>query len=176
MNLFSQNYKPRKITSAFNDQYIKCEGEGGEEQSIKLYPEEIAPYLGDMIDDNRTSGECKPQLSMKMKFMSTTKDDGEGQLMHFRSDTIEIMTGVCTDEIIEKFFNSLFHSYQGGLEKSIKGISFVYDGVKGLYYKCHTISLNCGGSYIDSPQWLKKPQKIQKIMMLFVLSMRSRLY
>ena len=56
---FSQNYKPRKITSAFNDQYIKCEGESGEEQSIKLYPEEIAPYLGDMIDDNRTSGECK---------------------------------------------------------------------------------------------------------------------
>ena len=148
----------------------------GEELSIKLYPEEIEPYLGDTIDDNRTSGEWKIQLSMKMKFMSTTKDDGEGQLMHFKSDSMEIMNGVCTDEIIEKFFNSLFHSYQGGLEKSIKGSSFVYDGVNGLYYKCHMIRLNCGGSYIDSPQWLKKPQKIQKIMMLSVLSMRSRLH
>ena len=71
---------------------------------------------------------------MKMKFMLATKDDGEGQLMHFKSDSMEIMNGVCTDEIIEKIFNSLFHSYQGGLEKSIKGSSFVYDGVNGLYY------------------------------------------
>ena len=24
-----------------------------------------------------------------------------------------------------------------------------------MYYKCHQVSLNCGGSFIDSPKWLK---------------------
>ena len=24
-----------------------------------------------------------------------------------------------------------------------------------LYYKCHKITLNCGESYIDSPDWIK---------------------
>ena len=32
---------------------------------------------------------------------------------------------------------------------------FVFDSVDSLYYKPHKISLNRGGSYIDSPKWLK---------------------
>ena len=30
-----------------------------------------------------------------------------------------------------------------------------YNGVGLLYHKLHKISLNRGGSYIDSPKWLK---------------------
>ena len=37
-----------------------------------------------------------------------------------------------------------------GLEQSIKGINFVFDGVKGLFYKCHKIRLNRLRSCIDS--------------------------
>ena len=33
---------------------------------------------------------------------------------------------------------------------------FVFGNVDSLYYKLHKISLNRGGSYIDSPKWLKK--------------------
>ena len=25
-----------------------------------------------------------------------------------------------------------------------------------MYYNCHKISFKCGGSYIDSPDWIKK--------------------
>ena len=32
---------------------------------------------------------------------------------------------------------------------------FVFDNLDSLYYKLHKISLNRGGSYIDSPKWLK---------------------
>ena len=35
------------------------------------------------------------------------------------------------------------------------GKEFVFDSVDLLYYKLHKIILNCGGSYIDSPKWLK---------------------
>ena len=30
------------------------------------------------------------------------------------------------------------------------------DYVHLLYYKCHKTNLNCGGSHIDSPDWIKK--------------------
>ena len=37
----------------------------------------------------------------------------------------------------------------------MKGSAFVFDYVHLLYYKCHKINLNRGGSYIDSPVWIK---------------------
>ena len=33
---------------------------------------------------------------------------------------------------------------------------FVFDFVPLLYYKCHKINLNCGGSYENSLDWIKK--------------------
>ena len=37
----------------------------------------------------------------------------------------------------------------------MKGSEFTYGYVHLMYYKCHKINLNCGGSYVDSPGWLK---------------------
>ena len=37
----------------------------------------------------------------------------------------------------------------------MKGCEFVFESVDLLYYKLHKISLNRGGSYIDSPNWIK---------------------
>ena len=37
----------------------------------------------------------------------------------------------------------------------MKGSEFVFDNVHLLYYKCHTTSPNCGGSYIDCPDSIK---------------------
>ena len=37
----------------------------------------------------------------------------------------------------------------------MRGSDFEYDGVNVLYYDFNEISLNRGGSYIDSPIWLK---------------------
>ena len=37
---------------------------------------------------------------------------------------------------------------------------FVFDNIDSLYYKLHKISLNRGGSYIDSPKWLKNNKAI----------------
>ena len=37
----------------------------------------------------------------------------------------------------------------------MKGSDFVYDSIDPLHYKCHKINLNCGWSYINSPEWLK---------------------
>ena len=37
----------------------------------------------------------------------------------------------------------------------LRDSEFVFDNVQLLYYKCHKINLNCGGSYIDSSYWIK---------------------
>ena len=37
----------------------------------------------------------------------------------------------------------------------MKKSSLVFDSFDPLYYKFHKISLNRGGSYIDSPEWVK---------------------
>ena len=61
-------------------------------------------------------------------------------------------------EVIEKLFKSILNRYQNNLDKSIKSSEFVFDYVHSLYHKCHKINLNCGGSYIDSTNWLKNKQ------------------
>ena len=61
------------------------------------------------------------------------------------------MIGNETDEIIKEFFEFLLQKYQKGLEESMKGSEFVFDFVDLWYYKFHKISLNRGGSNINSP-------------------------
>ena len=45
----------------------------------------------------------------------------------------------------------------------MKGSEFVFDYVDLLCYKCHKISLNCGGSYIFSHDWIKRKATINVI-------------
>ena len=84
-----------------------------------------------------------------------SKDSDETRTMHTTSDNIEIMMDSETDEINEELFESLFQRYQEGLEESMKGSEFVFDSVDLLEYKINKIGLNRGGSYVDSPKWLK---------------------
>ena len=90
------------------------------------------------------------KLKVNGKFSS--KDSVELCTMY---DNIEIIIRNKTDEIIEELFKYFLQKYQDGLEKSMRGSEFVFDAVDSLYYKLHKISLNRGGSYIDSPKWLQ---------------------
>ena len=95
------------------------------------------------------------------------------QCMHTKSDNVEIMNGIETNDIIKELFKSFFTRYQEGLETKMEGSSFVFDSVDLLYYKPHKISLNRGGSYIDSPDWMKKKQQqILKIKIMNSLNMQ----
>ena len=53
-------------------------------------------------------------------------------------------------------FLSLLSKYQISLETTMRSGDFVFDCVNLMYYKCHKISFNRGGSYIDSPDYLKE--------------------
>ena len=88
---------------------------------------------------------------MAINFISSD----ETQTMHTKSNNVEIMVGSEANEIIEHLFKSFLQKYREGLEESMRGSEFVYDSVDVLYYNLNRVSLSRGGSYIDSPKWLK---------------------
>ena len=74
--------------------------------------------------------------------------------MHSKNDNIEIVISDEAHEVVKKFFDSLKNGYQNNLE-SLRGGDFLLDYVQLLYYKCHRINLNLGGSYKGSADWMK---------------------
>ena len=75
--------------------------------------------------------------------------------MRTKSDNIVVMMGSETNEVIEELFKSFLQRYQDGLEESMRGSNFIFDSVDALYCDLDKISLNRGGSCIDSLKWLK---------------------
>ena len=75
--------------------------------------------------------------------------------MYTRSDNIEIMFGDDDDDIIEQLFASLLQKYEENLQNKMRGSEFGFDGFNFLYYDFNKISIIRGGSYIDSPKWLR---------------------
>ena len=65
------------------------------------------------------------------------------------------MNGSDTDEIIKELFKAFLQRYQEHLQEKMKGSDLAFDGVNYLYYDLNKISISKGGSYIDSPKWLK---------------------
>ena len=76
--------------------------------------------------------------------------------MHSRSDNIKFTSYIDTIEVINELFESLRSRYQGNLGTSMRGSDFIFDSVQLMYNKCHKVNFKRGGSYIDSPDWIKK--------------------
>ena len=115
----------------------------------------IEPYLRELINDHKSKGEWKIQLTAQINFISLRPDSNETRVMHTRKYNEEFMNGSDTDEIIKELFKSLLQRYQENLQEKMRGSDFAFDGVNFLYYDFNKISINKGGSYIDSPKSLK---------------------
>ena len=80
---------------------------------------------------------------MAINFISfkDSKDLNKNQTIHLKSDSTETVMGSETDEIVEELFESPLQKYQ-----ELEVILFLI------------VLIHClirGGSYIDSPKWLK---------------------
>ena len=123
--------------------------------SLEEYLDKIRPSLRDIIIDLQEPDLWKIHLTMAIKFISS-KDLDEERVMHTKSDNKEFMTYDNANDIVDELFEPLLSRYQDNLEMRTEGSEFVFDSVQSLYYKCHIINFRCGGSYIDSPDWIKK--------------------
>ena len=75
--------------------------------------------------------------------------------MHSKSDNIEVMAFDGVNEVIGELFITSFKISNQFRNNNGSG-DFIFDCVNLMYYKCHKINFNRGGSYIDSPDCLKE--------------------
>ena len=148
-------YKPTIVKSGYNNNYIEYKSEGGKLLTIEEYLDLIEPYLRELINDHKNKGEWKIQLTEQINFISSRLGSDETRVMHTRSVNEEFMNGSDTDEIIKELFKSLLQRHQENLQEKMRVSDFVFDVVNFLYYDFYKISISRGGSYIDSPKWLK---------------------
>ena len=83
-------YRLTKNRSAFNDRYLLYTSNGDNNSSINQYFDKIRPGLHDLIDYQKTQGEWKVQLSMKVTFVSFIDNDRK-QIMHTKGHNETIM-------------------------------------------------------------------------------------
>ena len=76
-------------------------------------------------------------------------------IMYIRSDNEEFKSGDDTNDIIKSLFESFLQRYEENLQNKMRGSDFEFDCINFLYYDFNKTSIHRGGSYIDSPKWLK---------------------
>ena len=145
-------YKPILVKSGYNGNYVQYESKGDKIFTLKEYLALIEKYLRELINYYKNKGEWKLQLIAEINFVFLKPGSHETHIMYRRSDNEEFMNDDDTDEIIKGLFESFLQKYEENLQNKMKGSD---DGVNFLYYDFNKISLNRGGSYIDSPKWLK---------------------
>ena len=84
---------------AFNINYIEHESKTDKDKSIEGYLDMIIPYLDDTINNHKNQREWKIKLSIVINFISSKHFD-EIRILHTKSNNIEIILGIETDEII----------------------------------------------------------------------------
>ena len=152
------NYEPILIKTGFNNNYLEYRSEGNDSLSFEEYLNLIKPYLNDLNDlndDKKDKGKWELQLTAQINFISQRAGSDETRVMHTRSVSEEFMSESETEEIVEKLFRSLLQRYQDNLNEKMRGSDFIFNGVNYLFYDFNRVSISKGGSYIESPKWLK---------------------
>ena len=155
MSIDEDYSKPVLFKSGYNENYVQYESKGDRILAIHEYLALIEKYLRELINHYKNKGEWKIQLTAAINFVSLKPGSDETRVMYTRSFNEEIMRGSDADELIKLLFESFLKIYDLNLQEKMKGSDFAFDGVNSLYYYFNKTSINRGGSYIDSPQWLK---------------------
>ena len=148
-------YKPKLTKSGYNKNYVQYKSKRDKILSLKEYLNLIEKYLRELIEKYKLKGKRKVQLTIEVNFISLKPGSDETRIMYTKSDNIEIMFGDDNDDIIEQIFESLLQKFEENLQNKMRGSEFECDDVNFLYYNFNKTSINRGGSYIDSPKWLK---------------------
>ena len=145
------------VNNSWNNIYIEYKRNGYKNRDLSLdeYLNNFKPYLRNIIINLQNSGTLQIQLTIAIDFISS-KDSEEERGVHTSKNDIIFTFYSVVNDVTEKLFKSLRSKYQNGLETSMKGSDFIFDSVQLMYYKCHGINFKRGGSYIDSPDGIKK--------------------
>ena len=148
-------YKLALVKSGHNNYFVQYESKGNNILSIREYLALIEKYLKKLINQYKKEGKWKIQLMAEINFISLKPGSDETRVMHTRSDNEEFMIGDNTNEIIKSLFESFLQRFEENLQEKMRGSDFGFDGINFFNYNFNKTSIYRGGSYIDSPKWLK---------------------
>ena len=143
------------VKSGYNKNYVQYENKGDKTLSIQEYLALIEKYLRELINIYKNEGEWKIQLIAEINFFSLKPGSDEACIMYTRGDNEEFMNGDDTDEVIKLLFKSFLQRFEENLQEKMIVSDFEFDGINFFYYNFNKTSIYRGGSYIDSPKWLK---------------------
>ena len=150
-------YELKRVYNFWKNNYMGYESNSDKNRNLSLdeYLNKIETYPRNIIINLQNSDTWEIQLTIAINFISS-KDTEEGRVMHSNSDNIKFTSWNDANEVVDELFKSLRSKYQEKLETSMKGSDFIFGSIQLLYYKCHKNFFKRGGSYIDSPDWIKK--------------------
>ena len=145
-------HKPILAKSSFEGNCVKYTSSGDFTSSIGAYFEKINFYLSSSIYYYMLKGEWKIQVSMQVSFISPINE--ETDIIHSKSDNVEIMGGRSTNDILNMLIETFKQRYQEGLETRMQDSNYVFNQIKLLEYHFHKISISRGSSYITTLDWI----------------------
>ena len=154
-SISKDHYKPKLVNSGYNNNYVEYESRGDRILSIREYLTLMEKYLRELINKYKNEGEWKVKFRSEINFISLKPGSDETCIMYTRSDNEEFMSGDDTNEIIKLLFESFLQRFEENLQNKMRGLEFEFDGINFFYYSFNKTSIYRGGTYIDSPKWLK---------------------
>ena len=124
LSISEDYYKPTLVKRGYNSNYTQCESKGDKILTVKEYLSLIEPYLADMINDYKSKGEWKVQLTAEINFISLKPDSNEKRIMHTKSNNVEIRIGDDTSDVVKELFKSLLQRYQENLQEKNERFRF----------------------------------------------------
>ena len=150
-------YELKRVYNFWKNNYMGYESNSDKNRNLSLDENlnKIETYPRDIIINLQNSDKWEIQLAIAINFISS-KDTEEERVMHSNSDNMKFTSWDDANEVVDELPKSLRSKYQEKLETSMKGSDFIFDSIQLLYYKCHKNFFKRDGSYIDSPDWIKK--------------------
>ena len=150
-------YELKRVYNFWKNNYMGYESNSDKNRNLSLDENlnKIETYPRDIIINLQNSDKWEIQLAIAINFISS-KDTEEERVMHSNSDNMKFTSWDDANEVVDELPKSLRSKYQEKLETSMKGSDFIFDSIQLLYYKCHKKFFKRDGSYIDSPDWIKK--------------------
>ena len=108
-----------------------------------------------LINQYKKEGEWKIELIVEINFISLKPGSDETRVMYTRSDNEEFMSGDDTNEIVKSLFESFLQRFEENLQEKMRGSDFGFDRINFFNYNFNKTNIYRGGSYTDSPKWLK---------------------
>ena len=139
LSISEDYYKPKLVKTGYSGNYIKYESKGDKILTVEEYLSLIEPYLAGMINDYKSKGEWKVQLTTEI---SLKPGSDETRVMPTKSDNAEIRIGDDTSDVVKELFKSLLQRYQENLQEKMRVSDFEFDGVNLLYHDFNKIILN----------------------------------